>query len=390
MSAAKPSLELLRELSDEHVLRALLTGGAMTRAELSTQTGISKPTVGESVRRLVEAGVVVDTGERTTGRGRVGSYYGLANDVGCALVVSVAPEGITAELVDGAGVVLAEATATVNRGGRPAALTASLRRVARRVTIDAPGPVRLAVVSAADPVERSTGRLVHLPDAPFLTGELSPAAVLGPMIDGPVVVDNDVNWAARAEHDAAGEPWDDAVLLYLGEGLGGAVVSDGEVRRGHTGIAGEIAHVLTVGPGGRAVRLLDVFDEWGLRHPGSTAVDVAAVNAALAAGHPDVTEGLVTAICGVLTTVVALIDPQTVVLSGPWGTHPRIVDAVTAWATDQVRPVRVRVSSLADRASLIGARAAAVNALQDTIVGYRNRRATPPTPAGGDRFDDAD
>jgi hypothetical protein len=29
---------------------------------------------------------------------------------------------------------------------------------------------RLAVVSAADPVDRATGRLVHLPDSPFLLG----------------------------------------------------------------------------------------------------------------------------------------------------------------------------------------------------------------------------
>ncbi len=71
----KPSLELLRELSDEHVLQSLMAVARQTRAELATATGISKPTVGESVRRLVAAGVVVDTGERTTGRGRVGTYY---------------------------------------------------------------------------------------------------------------------------------------------------------------------------------------------------------------------------------------------------------------------------------------------------------------------------
>jgi DNA-binding Lrp family transcriptional regulator len=93
VSAAKPSLELLRGLSDEHVLRALMVHDRMTRAELAAYTGISKPTVGESVRRLVAAGVLVDTGERTTGRGRIGSYYALAEDVGCALAVSVAPEG---------------------------------------------------------------------------------------------------------------------------------------------------------------------------------------------------------------------------------------------------------------------------------------------------------
>ena len=100
VAAAKPSLELLRGLSDEHVLRALMTRDRMTRAELAAYTGISKPTVGESVRRLVAAGVLVDTGERTSGRGRVGFYYALADDVGCALAISVSmarPGTVTGE-----------------------------------------------------------------------------------------------------------------------------------------------------------------------------------------------------------------------------------------------------------------------------------------------------
>jgi len=59
----------------------------LTRAELATETGISRPTISESVRRLDAADLVRDTGVRTTGRGRVGSYYALAPDLGGALVV---------------------------------------------------------------------------------------------------------------------------------------------------------------------------------------------------------------------------------------------------------------------------------------------------------------
>src|SRR5437868_291770 len=82
-----------------------------------------------------------------------------------------------------------------------------------------------------------------------------PRAVLAQLVDGPVTVDNDVNWAARAEHShgrAAGTR--DFVYLFLGEGLGCAVLTDGDVRRGHAGLAGEIAHVVTVGPRGVAMR----------------------------------------------------------------------------------------------------------------------------------------
>src|SRR3954466_12043177 len=269
-----------------------------TRAELALATGLSKPTVSESVRRLSEAGVVVDTGERTTGRGRIGTYYALPTTTGCALVTSIAPEGIVAEAIDVYGDVAARAESEVSRSPGTSQVARTLNHVAAQV---ADGPVRLAVVSAADPVDRETGRLVELPDAPFLVGALDPRAVLESVVDGPVTVDNDVNWAARAEARAH-----DFVYLHLGEGLGCAVVADGEVRRGHAGLAGEIAHVVTVGPDGTAMRLTDVFAALGLRRPGSTAIDVPALLAAIETR--EAREALAGAVAGVLAGVVAFSD----------------------------------------------------------------------------------
>jgi predicted NBD/HSP70 family sugar kinase len=386
-ATAKPSLELLRGLSDEHVLRALMAGGRMTRAELAAYTGISKPTVGESVRRLVTAGVLVDTGERTTGRGRIGSYYDLAADVGCALAVSVAPEGVVAETVDPWGRVLARREAPVSRPARPEQVASAVRLAGREVARQAASPVRLAMVSAADPVDRASGRLVRLPGAPFLVGELSPAELLGEIVRGPIVVDNDVHWAARAERDAAevaGEAWADVVYLYLGEGLGGAIISDGEVRRGGSGIAGEIAHMITVGPDGAAVRFLDLFGELGLRHPESTAIDVEALDKAIRDPglRPGVLGALARAIGGVLSSVVALCDPELVVLGGPWGGRPEVVGAVRAAGVGLRRPVEVRAAVVTEQAPLAGARAAAIRALGDSIVDYRRTLAPGSWPGG--------
>jgi predicted NBD/HSP70 family sugar kinase len=391
-TAAKPSLDLLRELSDEHVLRALIARDRMTRAELAAYTGISKPTVGESVRRLVAAGVLADTGERTTGRGRVGSYYALAGQVGCALAVSVAPEGVVAEVVDPQGRVLARGDAAVSRPARPRQVASAVRLVGREVARQASSPVRLAMVSGADPVDRTSGRLVHLPGAPFLVGELSPADLLAEVVHGPVVVDNDVNWAARAERDAAentGQSWTDVVYLYLGEGVGGAIISDGEVRRGGSGIAGEIAHVITVGPDGAAMKFLDVFGALGLRHSESTAIDLGALNAAIANADAIVLGALARAIGGVLSSVVALCDPELVVLGGPWGGRAEVVDAVRAAAIGLRRPVEVRAAVVTERAPLSGARTAAIRALGDLIVDYRRTLGRSPVATGVERAHEA-
>lgn len=377
MPPAKPSLDLLRSLTDEHVLRALTEVRRLTRAELATRTGLSKPTVSDSVRRLCDAGLLVDTGERTTGRGRVGSYYGLADDVGHALVVGVAPEGIVAEAVDVHGDVIATATTGITRPARAAQVVAALTTAARAVRDDVGARPRLAVVSAADPVDRATGRLVHLPDSPFLLGELSPAEVLTGLVDGPVSVDNDVNWAARAERDAADDPDlddpspEDLAYVHLGEGLGCAVVNDGVVRRGHGGLVGEIAHVLVDGPAGRAMPLIDVFGAVGLRRPGSTAVDVPALLTAVRGGDPradEVTTTIARAVCGVLAAAVAFADPALVVVGGSWGTEPAVLGAVTAAFGRFPRHVPIRPARLVDGAALAGARNHALDQLRTAVA----------------------
>ena len=76
MAPAKPSLDLLRSLTDEHVLRALMEQRRLTRAQLAARTGLSKPTVSDSVRRLCEAGLLADTGSLLSeGPGRPGRLY---------------------------------------------------------------------------------------------------------------------------------------------------------------------------------------------------------------------------------------------------------------------------------------------------------------------------
>ena len=370
MDPAKPSLDLLRSLSDEHVLRALMRRRRLTRAELAVETGLSKPTAGESVRRLTEAGLVADTGERTPGgrgRGRVGSYYALAKDIGTALAVSIAPEGIVAERIDAYGDTIERAAAKIGRPAEPEQVTAALRAAAARVEQDA----RLAVVSAADPVDRATGRMIHLPDAPFLVGELDPVRILAPYVAGPVTVDNDVNWAAQAERDYLGTGPADFAYLFLGEGLGCAIISDGQVRRGHNGLAGEVAHLVTPGPDGRAAPFIEVFGPLGLRQPGSTAIDGERLIAAVTGPEPTASatrHALGQAIGGVLAAIAALTDPQAVIIGGPWGSHPVVLGTIVTAAERLPRPVPVRGAELTGNPSLAGARTDALTRLRAGII----------------------
>ncbi|MDA8992879.1 ROK family glucokinase [Aquiluna sp.] len=65
-----------------------------------------------------------------------------------------------------------------------------------------------------------------------------------------VVIENDANAAGWAEFRfGAGQGTKDMVMLTLGTGVGGAIISDGQLRRGGFGIAGELGHIRVVRDG---------------------------------------------------------------------------------------------------------------------------------------------
>ena len=69
-------------------------------------------------------------------------------------------------------------------------------------------------------------------------------------LGAPVVLENDANAAALGEKwMGAGRNYDDLVLLTLGTGIGGGIISGGKVLHGFVGMAGELGHT-TVSPTG--------------------------------------------------------------------------------------------------------------------------------------------
>ncbi len=69
-------------------------------------------------------------------------------------------------------------------------------------------------------------------------------------LDTRVVLENDANAAALGEMwIGAGQGVNDLILLTLGTGIGGGIVSHGEILHGFLGMAGEIGH-MTIYPDG--------------------------------------------------------------------------------------------------------------------------------------------
>jgi predicted NBD/HSP70 family sugar kinase len=357
-------LDLLSRMSDRAIVGELAGNGQLTRAALAARTGLSKPTVSEGIRRLFTDSVVEEAGRQSGGRGRAGTYYRLRRTAGCALAVHAGPDGVVAETIDLSGVVVDRRVRSVGSHTRAGRLGRALREVVRGAIAGAPGPVSTVALSIADPVDQVTGRLVQLRDSPFLTGELAPADLLRDDIGAArLLLDNDVNWAAVAEQRlGAARDLSDFVFLYLGQGLGAGLVMNGTVARGAAGLAGEVSHVVTRGPGGRAMRLVECFRAWGLTQPESAAIDLdrlAHLWADRRAGR-GIRTGVPIAVGIALASVTAMLNPAAVVIGGPWSGLPGLAEAIAAEFSDAaVVSAEIRSATVVEEAPLAGARAAA-------------------------------
>lgn len=368
----RPAAEMLRRLTDRRVFEQLLAADSLTRAEIAARTGISKPTISESVRRLAEGGLVLESGRQVGGRGRAGTYCRLRAEHAAALAVSVGPDGVVADAFDLQNRPLAHAEQPVRAPVDGAALRPIVRAVAEAVRDRTEGAFRSCVVSLAGPVDRQTRQLAPSAYAPFLVGGFAPAEVLRDL--SPVVeVDNDVNWAALAERELGNATdLDDFVLCYLGEGIGGAVVIGGSVVRGSRGLAGELAYARTTGRGGRSRTLVACLQGWDLLQPGSVAIDVRRVRSVLegrsAADRRRAGE-IAGAVAGVLSSIVALLDPQGVLVGGPWGNTPGFLDLVVDRLPPSAGAVLVlRPTALTEAPYRAGVRSRAVAAARRAVV----------------------
>jgi glucokinase len=146
--------------------------------------------------------------------------------------------------VDRAGVELAptlvEATRTEDRAGFLAGLESGLRHSLK--VFDAFEPKAFGLACAGT-IDSEHGLVVASPNLPLETVPL--AALLEQALGLPVVLENDVNAAVRAEATVgAAEGLRDVVMVTLGTGVGGGLWLDGRVYRGAGGGAGELGHTI--------------------------------------------------------------------------------------------------------------------------------------------------
>jgi predicted NBD/HSP70 family sugar kinase len=327
-------------MNDRAALDLLLEHGPLSRTRIGKLTGLSKPTASQLLARLEAAGLVVVTGTTEGRPGPSAQLYAINGNVAHAAGLDVTPERIRAAVADVTGATVGEFE--LPTPGRRA------DRVVRQVTDALEGAVKAAgltrtdvhrlVIGTPGAFDPSTGRLryaSHLPGwhSPTLLDELAAAL---PM---PVEYENDVNLAAVAEQRlGAAHGHENFVLLWNEEGLGAAVVIGGRLHRGFTGGAGEVGflpvpgtplvrQVTKANSGGfqelaGAQALSRLARELGLEDIGSGPhAEVATALVARAAENDSgpygqLLDAFATGLATGLASMVAVLDPELVVLSG--------------------------------------------------------------------------
>ncbi len=199
---------------------------------------------------------------------------------------------ILALVVDAKGAVVGEAKKKTKPELGPDGVIDRIVEVAREAAAAAkvdPKAIAAAGIGAPGPVNLQTGVVM---EAPNLSGwqEVPLAARLAERLGMPVFADNDVNLGVLGEHQmGAGRGARHLVGVFVGTGVGGGLIIDGQLHRGARYSAGEIGHTIIL-PNGP---LCGCGKRGCLEAVASRTAMEREVVAALEAGQPSVLSGLV-------------------------------------------------------------------------------------------------
>ncbi|MET8982376.1 ROK family transcriptional regulator [Streptomyces sp. NPDC004539] len=240
-----------RAINDRLALDLLQREGPLTAGQLKQLTGLSRPTVADLVERLTAAGLIEVAGESGVHRrGPNAKLYGIVASRAHLAALDARTDSVAVIVSDLVGRVLAEASVPIggdtDTGPALDQAVTLVERAAKEAGADA---LHTVCVGAPGLIDPATGDLRDSGTLPTWHRRL--VAALQERFPGTrALVENETNLAALAEREeGAARDRDTFVLLWLGHGIGAAVVLDGTLRRGASGGTGEIGFLPVPGAG---------------------------------------------------------------------------------------------------------------------------------------------
>jgi glucokinase len=154
-----------------------------------------------------------------------------------------------AAVVDELGRILTSAKLTLAERSPSAVVEVIAQAAAEAIAEAGHVQVRSCGVGAAGQIHKDSGVIAVAPNLGWRNVPL--ASLLTERLGQPVRVVNDLAAAAWGELNAgAGRGAQDVYVVFVGSGVGSAIISNSQLARGGGGVAGELGHTKVV-PGGR-------------------------------------------------------------------------------------------------------------------------------------------
>ncbi|MGW5938004.1 ROK family transcriptional regulator [Streptomyces celluloflavus] len=382
LTGGDPSL--LRRINSAVVLHALRAADSPTLTDLVQVTGLSRPTVEGVVEGLIETGLVVEAaaeGGETRRQGRPARRFRFRTEAGHLLGIEIGPHRIAALLSDLSGRVLGSAQRPVDETAqadeRLERVRAVVSELLRRAGVSR-GSLRAVGVGSPGIVE-ADGTVRLCTALPGWTG-LPLGERLRRSFRCPVLVENDANAAAVAEHwKGAATHSDDIVFVLAGLSPGAGSLIGGRLHRGYGGAAGEIGALHLLGREATPEKLLSTTGE--PLHPLDEA-QVATVFALAREGDArarDAVDRFQQRLVHDVAALALALDPELVVIGGWAAGLADVLEPLRGeLARYCLRPPQVALSVLGEAAVATGALRLALDhvegelfAVESTVTGRR-------------------
>jgi len=226
------------------VLTLFRSAPGLTRADLIRRTGLSRSTINQRLDALLAAGLIVTDGEEPPTRGRPAERFCFARTRGVLLVADVGATGMRAALCDLAGSIAAEREVPVDVTDGPEAVLGKVDGLFDQLLKDGDHDADQVMgigVDVPGPVDFARGRVVSPPIMTGWDGFDIPGWFT--RFGCPVLVDKDVNAMAFGEQRMVYPDVPELLMVKVGTGIGASLISEGRVRRGADGAAGDIGHL---------------------------------------------------------------------------------------------------------------------------------------------------
>jgi predicted NBD/HSP70 family sugar kinase len=244
MSQRPGTPRLLRQLNDRAALELLLSAGPLTRTQLGTRTGLSKVTASQLLARLEERDLVRVVGSQAGGRGPNAALYAVVPESAYVAALDVSASRVTATIADITGRIVSDVAVDPSASDDPVALVhTAVMRLADTAGV-ALDRVRACVIGTPGVVDPRTGDIRFSFD--LMSWHEGILEALRADLERSVMIENDVNLAALAEHsEGAAAGVAEFVLIWLSAngGVGMSTMIDGRIHRGRSGGAGEIGYL---------------------------------------------------------------------------------------------------------------------------------------------------